>query len=213
MLGLLLAGALGLTSHACALEWARDAQSINVPALAKSVDVTFTYHNVGAKPVTIRAVETNCDCLQAAPDKTLIAPGERGEIRARFVVGDRSGGYERFITVHTDDRPTPQRLRIHLEVAEPAEVSPLNLVWEQDSPAEEKVAEVRVSAGVEIEFKDTFSTNAAFTARLETVRNGHHYRLHVKPTTTAAAANAAIRAQGVAANGDKIVVSAYANIR
>jgi hypothetical protein len=209
---LAIAGAT-LALPATALEWVSQNFAGTVAPLQTTLDVAFAFKNTSDRPVTIRAVQTNCDCLSAGANKETFAPGEAGVITARFTVGDRIGTYERSIAVVTDDADRPQQLRVRIEVPDPATVEPTLLVWAVGAAADEKTVEIRPAPGVRIDFTETFASNADFRVRLETVKAGEHYRAHVAPVSTANAANAAVRFKGAAANGQVVIVSAYANVR
>lgn len=209
---LLLVVVLAASPATAALEWVSHSFTGTTAPLQTTLDVAFAFRNTGDKPVTIRSVQTNCDCLAAATDKTTYQPGEAGLITARFTVGDRYGLYHRAVTVVTDDGP-PQKLSVAIEVAEPALVTPRQLEWSLGAASSEQTVDVRVADGVRIDFTETFATNDAFAVRFETVEPARLYRMHIAPKRTDVVANAALRLKGTATNGAEIVVSAYANVR
>lgn len=196
-----------------ALEWVSDRFEGTAAPLQTTLEVAFAFKNTGDKPVTIRAVQTNCDCLNASANKSTFAPGEAGLVTARFTVGDRIGTYERAISVVTDDPPVAKRLAVRIEVPEAASVTPTILVWPIGSPLEEKSVDVRAAANLQINFAEAVPSNADFRVRFETVEAGRHYRLHVAPVSTTTSANAAVRVNGTTPDGRVVVVSAYANVR
>lgn len=211
-LGVIALCLAALPAHA-ALSWARTEVSNATQPLQKSLEVTFSFKNTGKKPVTIRDVQVNCDCMSAAADKSVYQPGESGTINARFTVGDRVGAYERGVMVVTDDGSKPQHLRVHIDVPELAAVEPRVLDWPAGSPAAEKTVDVVVTKEIQINFAEVFVSADTFTARFETLEAGRRYRMFVKPRSTSEAASCAIRLKGKAQTGDDIVVSAYANVR
>jgi hypothetical protein len=210
---LLVAAGAYSSVAASAVDWASRELSLAPRPLQRTVEAHFTFRNNSAQPVTIRSVQTNCDCLEAGTDKSTYAPGEGGTLVARFTTGDRLGLYERAIDVVTSESPTATRLTVRIEVPTPATVTPLNLLWSIGAARTPQPVEIRVAEGIEIEFTETFATNDSFTARLETITPGRHYRVQVTPAATTEFANAAIRISGRARNGDPVVVSAYANVR
>lgn len=207
--GILLAFG-GATS--LALEWVATNYHGTVAPLQPTLDVAFSFRNTGANPVTIRSIQTNCDCLAAATDKAVYQPGEAGLVTARFTVGERYGLYQRAITVLTDDAP-PQKLSVAIEVPEPATVEPRELHWALGSPAEERHVEVTVVEPLRIDFTEVYATNEHFHHTLEVLEPARRYRVRIAPKGTATVANAAIRIAGKASSGEAIVVSAYANVR
>jgi hypothetical protein len=203
---------LSLATSATALDWKSTTQSVATAPFQTTQDAVFAFHNKSSKPVTIRDVQTSCDCLEATSDRKLYQPGESGEIRARFTVGDRIGLYERVVTVVTDEPGDPVRLLLQIEVPEVATLAPRSVAWKKDEPAAEKTVELTAAPGLEIVFADAQATNDAFTVRLETVEAGRHYRLHLKARDTKQPISAAIRVFGKEKSGHNVVVSAYTNV-
>jgi hypothetical protein len=201
-----------LALRGAALEWKAVTVAVTTAPFQATQDAVFEFTNRGSKPVRILDVQTNCDCLAADPDRKTYAPGARGTIKASFTIGDRAGPYERVITVVTDESPAPVRLTVRIEVPEIASLAPRSLAWKVNDPAAEKTVEVTAHAGLEITFTEAVPTNGDFTATLETVAAGRHYRLHLVPRGTARPASAAIRIFGREKSGHDVVVSAYANV-
>lgn len=209
----LLLTAWGAGPASAQLQWASDVFEGEVRPLQKTLQVAFSFRNTGATPVNIRHIQTNCDCLEARADKTTYLPGEAGLIAAHFVVGERTGPHERTITVVTDDSPAPKKLTVRVEVPAPVLAAPRSLEWRVGAEPREQAATLEVAAGLTIRFTETYASNDTVAARLETIEEGRRYRVLVAPLSTAAAANAAVRAKGVTADGEELVVSVYANVR
>lgn len=204
---------LGATTGSAALTWLSTTFEGATQPLQKTLDVAFSFKNTGDRPVTIRHVQTNCDCLVAGADRQIYQPGEAGVVTARFAVGDRVGTYERGIAVATDDGSPAQHLRVRIEVPEPATVSPATREWSIAGGTAEQTVDVTVAPELTINFREVFVSSESFQARFETLEPGRRYRIHVRPVATAEAASAAIRLIGQAQSGDDVVVSAYAYVR
>jgi len=196
-----------------ALEWKALTLTFTTAPFQATQEAVFSFSNTGTKPVRILDVESNCDCLDAAADRQVYAPGESGVIKTNFTVGDRLGLYERRIKVVTDENPEPVRLLVRIEVPELVTLSPRSLAWKLNETATEKAVDLEVIPGVKIEFTRVQPTSGDFDARLETIEAGRRYRVHLKPPATTQPANAAFRIFGRAASGQDIVVSAYGNVR
>lgn len=196
-----------------ALEWKTQTLAFTTAPFQTTQEAVFKFTNTGTKPVTILDVESNCDCLDAAADRQVYAPGESGVIKSSFTVGDRLGLYERRIKIVTDESPEPVRLLVRIEVPELVTLTPRSVAWKLNEPAAEKAVELEVIPGMKIEFARVQPTSGDFDARLETIETGRRYRVHLKPPATAQPANAAFRIFGRAASGQDIVVSAYGNVR
>lgn len=210
-LPLLLAAALALPC--AALEWKTDNLTVATVPFQKTQDAVFEFKNTGTKPVTLLDLQTNCDCLDAKASGKTFMPGATGTIKASFTIGERAGRYERLITLVIDEAPEPVRLLLRIDVPEVATVTPRSVSWKLGEPGGEKVVEFSSAPGVEINFTEAQATNDAFTARLEAVEPGRHYRLHLQPRSTAVSASAAIRVFGRETTGHDVVVSAYASIQ
>jgi len=196
-----------------ALEWKTQTLSFTTAPFQTKQEAVFHFTNTGPKPVTIRDVESNCDCLDAAADKQTYAPGESGLIKSSFTVGDRLGLYERRIKVVTDEGSEPVRLLVRIEVPELVTLTPRSVAWHLNEPRVEKALELEVIPGVRIDFTRVQPTSGDFDARLETLELGRRYRIHLKPTATTQPANTAFRIFGRAASGQNVIVSAYGNVR
>ena len=203
----------GLAPLALALEWKAQSQTVATTPFQATQDIVFEFRNNSAQTVTITDLQTNCECLEAQADQKSYAPATAGTIKARFTVGDRSGPYERSITVVTDEATSPIRLQVRIEVPEICSLTPRSVRWDIQAPTEGKVIELRPAFGLEISFTEAQSTNAAFAARLETVEPGRLYRVHLAPRSTAEPASAAIRIFGREKTGHDVVVSAYASVQ
>ncbi|MEI6106613.1 MAG: DUF1573 domain-containing protein [Opitutae bacterium] len=211
---LLLAPALlVLANLAQALEWKAQHQSVTTAPFQLTSDIVFEFRNNTPRPVAIVSLQTNCDCLAAQADQSTYAPGATGTIKARFTIGDRSGPYERSITVVTNEAGSPVKLHVHIEVPEIYTLTPRSVSWTRQAQIQEQVVELRPAPGLEISFTEARPTNEAFQARLETVKPGRLYRLHLVPRSTAEPASAAIRIFGREKSGHDVVVSAYADVQ
>ena len=210
-LGVIASCAFAASSHA--LDWKATIIAVTTAPFQTTQDVSFEFKNRSSKPVTIRDLETSCDCLDATTDLKVYVPGAAGIIKARFTVGDRIGLYERIITVVTDEPASPTRLVMQIEVPPAALLVPRSIAWQLNEIAAEKSIELRPAAGLDIAFTQAEPTNDAFTVRLVTVEPGRHYLLYLKPRDTTQAANAAIRIYGREKSGHEVLVSAYADVQ
>jgi len=208
-----LAAGLLLATTSLALDWKAKTLSVATAPFQTTQDVAFEFKNNSGKSVTILDIETSCDCLDATADLKVYAPGATGAIKAKFTVGDRIGLYERVVTVVTDEPDSPVRLIMKIDVPAVATLEPARVAWQVNEASAEKSVELTPAAGIEIVFSAARVTNAAFTARLETVVEGKHYRLQIKPGDTSKPISAAIRIFGRDKDGHDVVLSAYADIQ
>ena len=198
---------------AFALDWKTKEASVKAAPLQRIAETAFEFTNTGATTVTILGVDTSCDCTEAAPSAQTFAPGATGRITARFHLGDRQGGFERTITVTTDEAKEPVTLRVQLNVPELATLTPRSVDWKLNGPAWEKTVEIVITDGLELTITSVLPTSGLFNHRLETVEAGRHYRLYLAPQSTKEVSNAAFRIYAKAKSGQDVVFSAYGNVR
>jgi Protein of unknown function (DUF1573) len=196
-----------------ALEWRQTVIEAKTEPFQQILSIVFDFKNAGSKPVVIQEIQTSCHCLSATSNKQIYAPGETGQLTAKFTIGDRIGLYERQVTVISDDSSAPQRLTVKIDVPDIATATPRSLEWAIGSAASEQTVEIRAVDKLYLEFSEAVPTSKLFQARLEVIEAGHLYKLHLKPTGTATATSAAIRVHGHDRAGHNVLVNAYVLIR
>src|SRR5580704_13280170 len=107
------------------LAWVTTEQTFNSKPQDKEVVAKYKFTNSGTKPVKIQNVRTSCGCTTAALSKTDYAPGESGEIEAKFTFSGRTGRQEKAITVTTSTNPEqPTILKLHVYIQETIKIEP-----------------------------------------------------------------------------------------
>ncbi|MEJ1971627.1 MAG: DUF1573 domain-containing protein [Lacunisphaera sp.] len=209
----LLFAAILVALPAAALEWKTTQLSIKAAPLQRTAKATFDFTNTDAKTVTITGVDTSCDCLEARPSAKTFAPGAHGTIDAHFSFGGSYGTLHRMIIVSTDDGQSPAALSVELQIPEIAQLTPRSVDWKLGGSGGEQTVEIEAVAGVALTIHDVQPTSDAFNHRLEVVKAGRSYRLHLSPKDPAKLANAAFRLFAKAGDGEELIFSAYANVR
>jgi hypothetical protein len=200
------------TGPASALEWKTQHLSLKAAPLDRTAETAFEFTNQGDKTVTIKSVDTSCDCLEAHPSAKTFAPGASGTINARFTLGDRVGKYGRTIIVSTDEGQEATALTVEIEVPEVVTLSPRVVDWKLHEAATGQTITLDVTPGVDLTFGDVQATSEDFAFRLEKV-SAVRAVLHLSPKDIAKPANAAFRIHAKTAAGQELVFSAYANVR
>lgn len=78
-----------------------------------------TVVNNGKTELAINAVQGNCACISALPDKDKLKPGESSSIKITFDPQDRLGTQQKSVTVYSNDPQTPvQRITFTAYVEE-----------------------------------------------------------------------------------------------
>jgi Protein of unknown function (DUF1573) len=100
------------------LTWENPEQTLQAKSLDKAVVAKYRFTNVGTEPVKVLDVKASCGCTTTALSKTEFAPGESGEIEAKFTFGGRTGEQQKAIAVTTSaspEQPTILRLVVNIE--------------------------------------------------------------------------------------------------
>ncbi len=196
-----------------ALDWHQSTLEANAAPFQKTVTLTFDFKNSRARPIHLLDLQTSCSCLSAKSNKSTYPAGESGQIIAEFSAEEPPGIYERHIMILTDESPTPQRLTVKIVIPELAQLTPRSVEWRLNEKADEQSVELHAADGLRIEFTKAIPSNDSFIARIDLLEKGRSYRLILRPNSTAAVANAAIRIYGHDDHGHEILLSAYANVR
>jgi hypothetical protein len=178
------------------LRWEKPVQSFERAPGDPAVETTYAFKNTGTAPVTIKRVRSSCGCTAADLDKRTYAPGESGEITAKFTLGDRRGLHVVGVTVTTDDKSAPPtELRLQVHIIDPLKVEPALVWWRVGAAPEPKVVQLTAAESRAVKVKSVTSTNPRITAKLETAAAGQRYRLTIAPQDTASKEVAEIRVQ------------------
>lgn len=177
-----------------ALVWEKTTIELN-PALgaANAVGV-FKYENKGDTPVHFKgAPRTSCGCTVAALQKNEVAPGEKGEIKATFNIGDRTGMQMKTITVETDDPQNPTTvLTLKANIAQLLELQPAFVFWQSGEEAKPKTILAKAGNGVSLKNIEVISSSGDFTAKVERGSGEGQFKINVQPKDTAKPLNATL---------------------
>lgn len=82
-------------------------------------NVTFTFTNVGDKPLVLNQVVPACGCTATKYDKKPVAPGQNGSINVKYNgKGIRPGHIKKCITVRSNGKSEMTRLYIEGDIVE-----------------------------------------------------------------------------------------------
>ncbi len=180
---LTIAACLGPTCGFGALSW--NTQKIDLTATHGATQAmgVFYFKNSGNTPITITDISTSCGCTSAELTKRIYGPGESGEIKAIFVLGERTGQQENIISVTTDEIPTSSVLLVlRVMIPDLVNFSPRMLLWRDGEAKAAKSVTISPATGykfarVEIVRIDPSKT----TARIESLEEKAKYTLTVLP--------------------------------
>lgn len=80
---------------------------------SSSIEKQITLSNTGKKELSIRSIQTNCQCITATAQTMAIASGKSTALTIRFDPADRKGTQQKYITIYSNDPVNPvQRISI-----------------------------------------------------------------------------------------------------
>ncbi|MEO7931596.1 MAG: DUF1573 domain-containing protein [Chthoniobacterales bacterium] len=171
------------------LTWTTTSVKIDAQVGDKTATGVFPFKNDSKKSVAITETKTSCGCTTAKLDKKTYAPGESGQITAHFDIGSRVGAQQKTITVTTDDpKEKPVELELNVEIPDPVETSAALLIWKVGATPEAQIFSVKAKPGYKIKVTDVRCSNAFFTAKLDSAKEGAAYNIAVTPVKTDAKA-------------------------
>ena len=149
----------------------------------QSVPHTFVLRNEGTAHVVIANVRTTCGCTTATLATNTLAPGQRCDLVATFVLRGRKGPQRKALYVESND-PHKPRLRLELSgtAVQAIDVEPEGVHFgavDKDGVLER---EVTLTAASNVVFHVTGIENRSpvFTAHLVTNELGRVYRLVIR---------------------------------
>ncbi len=165
-----------------------DQNNISVKAAvdAKTITVSYTFQNKSKRTITIARYDSACSCLSATvkDSKLVYKPGEKGEIKVTFALGNFSGTVKKTVLLWTTDDPEEAASSIlTVEVTIPVlfEVTPRTVFWIQNGAKEPKVVKIKVNNIDPIHIIKHMGTNENFDYRIKTIRDGWEYELVITP--------------------------------
>jgi hypothetical protein len=166
------------------LTWENSEQTFNSKPQDESVVAKYRFTNTGKQILKIENVRTSCGCTTAALTKTEYAPGESGEIEAKFVFSGRTGPQEKAITVTTSAAPQqPTVLRLYVNIEEPIKIHPEVVFWRVGEELEPKTIHIAIAADSPVKIESVISDNPAVKVQMTEVKPGKEYEVQVTPAS------------------------------
>ena len=176
-------GSVAATAHS-QLVWEQTELELK-PAIGDATAVgSFKYKNKGDKPIAIKSVTSTCGCT-AATAKNSAAPGEEGEVKATFTIGNRTGVQQKMINVATDDPAKPTTaLTLKVVIPQLLEIKPTFVYWQAGEEAKAKTILAKAGEGISIKSLDVTSSNPDFLTKVEPGPSAGEFRINVEPRQT-----------------------------
>ena len=198
-----------------AITW--DTQRIELTTKPSDKEAVGLFHfvNSGNSTVTITSVQPSCGCTTAELGKRTYGPGEAGEIKAVFTLGDRVGEQEKIIYVATDDDSAQSvPLVLHVMIPELLSYLPRLLMWNVGDKLDEKATTLTANGPLRISTIEVSSpVPAEVTVRTEPVETGVSYQLFVRPVSSSNVMNVPIAGVATFTDGTTQPFMIYALMR
>lgn len=149
----------------------------------KEFTAKFPFKNDGEETVKILAVNSSCGCTTPTLAKKEYAPGESGEITAKFDFGSRTGHQQKKITVITDGDQGNERtvLRLSVEIPRVIDLEPRVLMWKGEGIGPKSI-KVKLGEGLKADVRMKQPLPAGFDYSLEpATEEGVDYLLTFTP--------------------------------
>ena len=198
-----------------ALTWQTQQIKLTVKPSDKQAVGIFHFVNSGNAAITITSVQSSCGCTTAELTKQVYAPGESGEIKAIFTIGDRVGEQEKTVFVVTDDAQEKSvPLVLHVTIPELLRYAPRLLMWNVGDKPGEKAAVISANTNLKIaNIEITAPVTSEVNSRIEAVEAGVSYQLFVHPASTTTVMNAPVAGIATFADGTTQPFKIYALVR
>ena len=154
---------------------------------AKTVTVPYFFKNDTHRTLTIKRYDSACSCLSAKVKggKLSYEPGEHGQIKVVFELGNFSGLVEKTVMIWTtedgEDKPS-SILSVVINIPVLFEVTPKTVFWNQNGEGGSKTIQLKVNSPEPIRILEHSATNKRFSYELQTIKEGFEYELVVEPT-------------------------------
>lgn len=175
------------------LAWETTEQTFNSKPQDKEVVAKYKFTNAGPKPIKIQNVRTSCGCTTAALNKTDYAPGESGDIEAKFTFAGRTGRQEKAISVDTTANPEqPTILKLHVYIQETVKIEPEVVLWRVGEQPDPKSIHIVIADDASAKIVSITSDNPALKVKLTEVKPGKEYEAQITPDSAAQPAAATV---------------------
>ena len=207
-------GLIGADALRAELRWAETTIERQARAGGEAVEVVFRFRNQGTAAATLQPVDSSCGCTTAVPAKAAWAPGEAGELRVRFDVGERTGPQEKTLRVRTVEEPwLVTTLTLRVDIRSMLDASPRLLVWAVGEAPRAKTARVRLEPGATLTMSAPEGDADAFTFSLGEPEPDGGRVLSILPQATAAWKTQKVDLVATDARGRHTVVLVHARVR
>jgi hypothetical protein len=196
------------------LKWDQPEQTLSVKPGDKAVTAKYRFTNNDTSPVTIVDVRPSCGCTTATLAKKTFAPGEPGEIDAKFNFAGHTGHQEKWIYVTTNVEGTePTLLTLAVDIPPEVTIEPQFVMWRIGDPPTPKTIRIVVPDGFPIKIVAVKANNPAIQVQLKEAQAGKQWEVKVTPTGTKDLVKAIVSIRSDYPTENPAVYSAYARVQ
>jgi hypothetical protein len=196
------------------LKWENPEQTVTAKPQDKVLVTKFRFTNTGTAPVKITDLRPSCGCTTAFLEKKEYAPGESGEIEARFKFNGRVGHQEKWIVVSTDwVPPAPTILRFTVNIPEGITILPEIVFWRVGDQLKPKTVRIAVPDEIPAKVVSVQADNGTMKLELHEIRPGKELEVKVTPTTTSQPGSATLLIRTDYPPGNPATHYAYARVK
>jgi len=125
--------------------WEKKTQRYQATWDETKIEIPFSFENKGKKPIRIVSLAASCGCVTLDKGiQKVIKPKHKGEVKATYEVGSRTGTQIATIYVETDERKGKvYTLQIVLDLPQAAQMVPGVLSWKRGGNVEAKIMRIR----------------------------------------------------------------------
>lgn len=181
LIRIFLAWSLTTSIAQAQLSWSERTIALKPDAGVEEIVAVFPFSNTGDTPITITDMKTDCGCTTATLAKTIYAPGESGEIRTVFNVGNRIGREVKAIHVTTSDAPhRPVELKLDVTIPPLLTLSPRMVWWARNGDDVPQTITLTLAPGSEARITGVAADGEGISHSLHQV-TATEYRLQLTP--------------------------------
>lgn len=166
------------------LKWDVLEVSQTVTATVVEALASFPFKNSGDDSVTITEISSSCGCTTAELEKKTYAPGESGEIVAKFKIGSRYGLQTKTIQIKTDVEEAPTVLTMKTSIPKLVDLQPAYVAWARGEVPDMKTVSVTMGAAEPVHIIKVEAENPTVHVELEETEAGKTYLLNLFPEST-----------------------------
>jgi hypothetical protein len=165
------------------LVWKKDTIKYMAKPSDEEVTGVFYFVNEGKEPVKILQAKSSCGCTVVDLEKDKeYAPGEMGELRAKFTFGEREGQQIKQIRVLVNDKKAPfYTLTLDVTIPTLLKIEPQLLSWDNGEALDPKTSTISVLVSDPIDLILAEPLSEDFDMTLTPVEQGRSYTLSIKP--------------------------------